>query len=482
MRWWVVTVPAALLSGCENLKDIVSARAEVAAQAQGQQLEAERLAEVMASVKGLPLTQQAAEVVANTWVDHMLFAQAVAAGRDLADSATAAAALWPQLTEARATHWHDTLLARRNPMSPAVADSIYDAEGVRVLQHILFRAQASAKPEERAAARRKAEQAGRQVASGADFARLARELSEDPGSKAAGGYLPPAPRGQWVTAFDSAGWRLKPGEITGVIESPFGYHIVRRPPVAEVRDKLLDFARARFGASLDSVYLRELGQRKNLKVHGGAPARMRQALADRDDARADSSGLAAFDGGRLTVADFIQWVTALGPSLGGDLGDQPDSVLVSFARTLGENALLLREADSAGMSVSEEEWRTMLAGYRGELDSLRAGFGLSGSDLIDPAVPADERAKLAALRLRGYWDRIADGSQRPRPVPPLLAVELRREAEYKVIGAGLRRAVELAVALKAKADSAPPARQPAAPPPPAGGSGPGAAPPAPGGQ
>jgi hypothetical protein len=284
-----------------------------------------------------------------------------------------------------------------------------------------------------------------------------------------------------VTAFDSAGWRLKPGEITGVVETPFGYHIVRRPPVAEVRDKLIDFARARFGASLDSAYLKELGQRKNLKVQGSAPAKMRQALADRERARADNSGLAAFDGGRLTVADFIQWVTALGPSLGGDLGDQPDSVLASFARTLGENALLLREADSAGMAVSGEEWNALLAGYRSELDSLRAGFGLSGSDLTDPAVSADERAKLAALQLRGYWDRITDGSQRPRPVPPLLAVELRRDGDYKVVGAGLRRAVELAVALKAKADSAPPAPK-AATPPPAGGSGPGAAPPAPGGK
>jgi len=482
MRWWVVTVPAALLSGCENLKDIVSPRAEVAAEAQGQQLQAERLGKVMASVKGLPLTQQAAEVVANTWVDHMLFAQAVAAGRDLTDSAIAAAVLWPQLTEARATHWHDTLLARRTPMGPAVADSIYAAEGVRVLQHILIRVQAPVKPEERAAARRKAEQAGRRATSGADFAKLARELSEDPGSKAAGGYLPPAPRGQWVTAFDSAGWRLKPGEITGVVESPFGYHILRRPPVEEVRDKLIDFARARFGASLDSVYLKELGQRKNLKVQGDAPARMRQALADRDRARTDGTGLAAYDGGRLTVADFIRWVTALGQALGGDLGEQPDSVLAGFARTLGENTLLLREADSAGMSVSGEEWAAMLAGYRVELDSLRAGFGLSGNDLTDPAVPAHERAKVAALQLEGYWDRIAEGSQRPRPVPPLLAVELRKEGEYKVVGAGLRRAVELAVAFKAQADSAPPPRRDAPPPAPGGGSGPGAPAPAPGGK
>ncbi len=467
MRWWAVLAPAALLSGCD-VREMFVARADVAAEAQGQRLSVDRLAKVIASVKGLPMTYQAAEVVANTWVDHMLFAQALAAGRQLGDSATAAAVLWPELTEARATRWHDTLLARRTPLSPEVGDSIYAAEGVRILQHILFRVQPNAKPEEHAAAHRKAELAGRRVASGADFGRLAGELSEDPVSKETGGYLPAAPRGQWVTAFDSAGWLLKPGGITGVIATPFGYHIIRRPPAPEVRDKLLQYARERFGATLDSVYLRELGQRKNLKVDPGAPARMREALADRDKARRDGKRLVKFDGGTLTVADFLQWVTALGPNFGADFADQPDSVVAGFARTLGENALLLKEADSAGIQVSPAEWYGFLAHYRNELDSLRAGFGLAGSDITDPAIPAPERAKVAALQLEGYWDRIAAGSQRPHPVPALLAVELRRNGQYRVIGAGLRRAVEVAIALKAQADSAPPPRKPA--PPPAGGA------------
>lgn len=469
MRWWAVAVPAALLSGCENMRDIFSARAEFAAEVQGHQLGVERLAKVIASVKGMPMTLQAAEIVANTWVDHMLFAQAVAARRDIKDSATAAAVLWPQLTEARATRWHDTLVARRNPLTSSVGDSIYAAEGVRVLQHILFRVQASAKPEERAATRRKAEQASRRIGSGTDFAKLASELSEDPGSKADSGFLPPAARGKWVTAFDSAGWLLKPGGVTGVIETPFGYHIIRRPPAGEVRDRLIGYARARFGASLDSVYLKELGQRKNLKVQAGAPARMRQALADRDMARGDGTRLAVYDGGSLTVADFVRWVTALGPSFAAGFVDQPDSVLSAFARTLGENTLLLSEADLAGMQVTPAEWDGLLTTYGNEIDSLRAGFGLAGSDLTDPAVPASERAKLAALQVEGYWDKIAAGSQRPHPVPPLLSVELRRDGQYKVFGAGLRRTIERAIALKAEADSATPQRRPAqAPVPPAG--------------
>jgi hypothetical protein len=462
MRRWAVVMLAAVLPGCEQARDVFSARPESAAEARGQRLPVELVARVMASLKGMPMTREAADVIANTWVDHTLFAQAVAAGRDLTDSATAAAVLWPQLTEAKATRWHETLLARRAPLTPGIADSIYAANDVRVLQHILFKVEASASPESRAAVRRKAEQTRLRVTSGADFARLARELSEDPGSKSEGGYLPPAPRGQWVTAFDSAGWRLKPGEIGALVESPFGYHVLRRPPAGEVRDQLLGFARARSSATLDSAYLRELGERKNLKVESGAPARMREAMADWERARADSGRrLAVFDGGALTVADFMQWVTALGAGFTSGFADQPDSVLVRFARTLGENTLLLRQADSAGMQVTPEQWSGFLAGYRAEIDSLRAAFGVAGSDLTDPAVPAPERAKLAALQIEGYWNRIADGSQRPHPVPPLLAVTLRREGRYKVFTAALPRAIELATDLKARADSAAPRKAPA---------------------
>jgi hypothetical protein len=195
---------------------------------------------------------------------------------------------------------------------------------------------------------------------------------------------------------------------------------------------------------------------------------MREALADWERARADSGRrLAVFDGGALTVADFMQWVTALGPGFTSGFPQQPDSMLTHFARTLGENMLLLKQADSAGMQVTPEQWSGFLAGYRAEIDSLRAAFGVAGSDLTDPAVPAQERARLAALQIEGYWNRIADGSQRPRPVPPLLAVKLRREGRYKVYTAALPRVIELATDLKARADSAAPSRKAPTPTPPA---------------
>jgi parvulin-like peptidyl-prolyl isomerase len=62
---------------------------------------------------------------------------------------------------------------------------------------------------------------------GEDFAALARELSDDPGSARAGGDLGFASRGTMVPEFEAAAMRLKPGEISRPVETDFGYHLIQ---------------------------------------------------------------------------------------------------------------------------------------------------------------------------------------------------------------------------------------------------------------
>jgi peptidyl-prolyl cis-trans isomerase D len=64
-------------------------------------------------------------------------------------------------------------------------------------------------------------------APGADFAALARQYSEDPGSKDSGGELGWFPRGRMVKEFEDAAFRLSPGEVSEPIKSQFGYHILK---------------------------------------------------------------------------------------------------------------------------------------------------------------------------------------------------------------------------------------------------------------
>jgi parvulin-like peptidyl-prolyl isomerase len=63
---------------------------------------------------------------------------------------------------------------------------------------------------------------------GADFAQLANEYTEDPSGKGRGGALGTFPRGRMVPEFDKATFELDPGGVSGVIETPFGFHIIHR--------------------------------------------------------------------------------------------------------------------------------------------------------------------------------------------------------------------------------------------------------------
>lgn len=93
--------------------------------------------------------------------------------------------------------------------------------------HILCGIDAKASAEEKKKAREKAERLRKELANGADFATLARENSTCPSSKQ-GGDLGFFGRGQMVPPFEQAAFALKPGEISDVVETQFGYHIIKQ--------------------------------------------------------------------------------------------------------------------------------------------------------------------------------------------------------------------------------------------------------------
>lgn len=102
------------------------------------------------------------------------------------------------------------------------------------VQHILFATvpipsptdPTGGKPDP-AAKKKLAEEVLERVKKGEDFGELAKQYSDDPGSKDKGGDLDWSPRYKFVPQFEDAAWKLQPGEVSDVVESDFGYHIIK---------------------------------------------------------------------------------------------------------------------------------------------------------------------------------------------------------------------------------------------------------------
>jgi peptidyl-prolyl cis-trans isomerase C len=123
-------------------------------------------------------------------------------------------------------------------------------QGERVhASHILIGIPEGADPAVKQQALAKAAEVLKEVKAGRDFAALAKQYSTDEGSAASGGDLGFFERGQMVAPFEQAAFALAPAQTSELVESPFGYHIIkvaekqpsRTIPIADVRPQIQQF-------------------------------------------------------------------------------------------------------------------------------------------------------------------------------------------------------------------------------------------------
>ncbi len=140
-------------------------------------------------------------------------------------------------------------------------------------RHILIKVDEDADEETQNAAKAKAEALLAEIKAGADFAKLATENSEDPGSAKKGGDLGYNPRGVMVPEFDEAMFSMKPGDVSDLVKTQFGYHIIKlegfREGTISLADATDEIARKLFQENRGKDVMSKLAEKMLAKMNSG---------------------------------------------------------------------------------------------------------------------------------------------------------------------------------------------------------------------
>jgi peptidyl-prolyl cis-trans isomerase C len=172
-------------------------------------------------------------------------------------------------------------IAARLAVKPEQVQEFYDKnpdqfqqpERVRA-SHILIAFPDNADAAAKAQAKTKAETVLKDVKAGQDFAALAKQHSQDPGSAVNGGDLGFFQQGQMVGPFNDVAFTLKPGAVSDLVETQFGYHIIkvaekqaaRTIPLDEVRPQVEEYLQNRNREEQTDAFVKALRAKGKVEI------------------------------------------------------------------------------------------------------------------------------------------------------------------------------------------------------------------------
>ncbi|MFW6331508.1 MAG: peptidylprolyl isomerase, partial [Gemmatimonadota bacterium] len=220
-----IAVLTAAVVGC----DAITAHTDVVARVGRHELTVDGTVEMLAGSPQVPARPEVIGSVAELWVDYTILARMAASDSTLAEldlgpmvEPYVEQQTFTQLREQVMTT--DTVIGG-DELRQAFAEQ---APGLRVrARHILLTYPEGADDEARDSVQAVAEELRERAAAGEEFEELAAEYSQDQGTAQAGGDLGWFGRGRMVQPFEDAAFALESGEVSEVVETPFGLHLIK---------------------------------------------------------------------------------------------------------------------------------------------------------------------------------------------------------------------------------------------------------------
>jgi hypothetical protein len=443
------------VSACDGLREAFTAHVDVVARVGSQELSTERLGAMIGNSQ-IPMQPEVVKAVADLWVNYQLVALAAAKGDSLNDPKLVDEVMWAQIAQLKARKFFTQISATFAKDDTTGMDGRYAQGEMLAAQHILFAVPEQGLSPQRVDSIRRVAEGVLKRATAANFAALATEFSMDPGSAEQGGKLGVFPPNMMVPEFEQGVRSLQPGQIASeLVQSQFGFHIIRRPAYAEVAEEFSQAMQGSGDQRAEAKYYEELEAKAKLVVNSGIVEKVKAVATDPEGMLKDKFVLATSREGNFTTGKLAKWILAFPPqsNIRPQLQQGDSASIDGFVKAMVRNDLLVAEADDAKVTPDSADLADVRSSFRIMVVTSWGGLGVEPTTL-DTVSSASEKERIVAARVDDFIDNLLKtGGQGFVDVPQPLADALRSKYSARVNQAGVDRASERATIIRAALDS-----------------------------
>ncbi len=444
-KWLMLAALAGLTTGATACGGPTSNEGLVA-RAGDHELTVDHVVNLLVDQESLPPQKPVVQALADLWIDYTLLASEAAK-----DSTFHFLDLEPlirmQLEQQMIAQYADSAIQVDTTISETALKDLYErqAPSARLhARHILLGYPPQATQEQRDSVRAEAEALRKRAVAGEDFASLARRYSQDQGNAQKGGDLGEFSRGDLLPALENAAFALQPGEISPVVESPFGLHIIKLesktvPPFDSVRSQYRAQLQQQRMAQAESVYVAGLEEKAQPKLADDAADLVRQVSSEPDvrlSERARSRALATYEGGSYTVGQLVQFVQTRSDQWRQSVQGATDEQIQDFLNGMVQRELMVMKARQAGLEPSQAHVDSLVQDTRTRIKELADQIGVLHLD----RAPGEALAPAVDRAVNDVLDGVVTGAKDVVPLGPIV-FQLRQRSHVAVYDSGVGDAI-----------------------------------------
>lgn len=399
-------------------------------------LSEDRLAELLVLAQPFPLDSVPAVQLVRHWQGAAALALRSAAGDSLLGAEALEAASWLDRREALLAADREARLGASAAPSPEAVVGAFQGGSLRLVAHVLRRVGPETSSAERVLQQRTAERILGSIVEGASWNDVVAE-SEDAATRDAAGLMGLFSRGELPSNLDRAAFRLEPGQVSGVVQTRQGFHILYRPRFEEVSLVFAARLREHRLAEADAAAAEEARAASGMELSPVATHLIGLVAQDPDGWLDSAAPLATWEGGILDASVAARWLIFLPATSRAELAAADEEAKTDLVRELATRELRLaslqqREA-SPDMDLDLELDSAVLAGFAAaHADEIEYWTG----ELTLDAPDAPSRSALAR-----HMETVVSRQGQARSLSPLLEAWLLDRAGTEVRATGVLAAL-----------------------------------------